>query len=295
MRKATTVNVVAILGLAAASVMPVHAGVLYNNLTPTDAMGIASRPDAGSFEIEAADDFVLASHSFVTSASFIGILVPGPSGALPTVSDVIVEMYRVFPKDSDTVRVPKVPTRTNSPSDVAFASKDAAGGDLAFATSTLNGSFTVRNSVQPGGIHAFPNQTTGGDGALTGLEVQFDVTFTTPFDLPADHYFFVPQVALDDGAQFYWLSASRPISGAGTTPFAPDLQAWTRDAGLDPDWLRVGTDIVGGTTAPAPTFNAAFSLTGSVPEPSTIVLLLSALLGSGVVRRRTMRGGKSSS
>jgi hypothetical protein len=153
MRKATTVNVVAILGLAAASAMPVHAGVLYNNLTPTDAMGIASRPDGpdpDSFEIEAADDFVLASHSFVTSASFIGILLPGPSGALPTVSDVIIEMYRVFPKDSDTVRVPKVPTRTNSPSDVAFASKDAAGGDLAFATSTLNASFTVLNSVQQG-------------------------------------------------------------------------------------------------------------------------------------------------
>jgi len=200
-------------------------------------------------------------------------------------------MYRVFPKDSDTVRVPKMPTRTNSPSDVAFASKDAAGGDLAFATSTLNASFTVLNSVQQGGILAFPNQKTGGDGPLTGLEVQFNVAFTTPFDLPADHYFFVPQVALDDGAQFYWLSASRPISGAGTTPFAPDLQAWTRDAGLDPDWLRVGTDIVGDGT----TFNAAFSLTGSVPEPSTLVLLLSALLGSGVVRRRTTRGRNSSS
>jgi len=295
MRKATTVNAVAILGLAAASAMPVHAGVLYNNLTPTDAMGIASRPDGpdpDSFEIEAADDFVLASHSFVTSASFIGILLPGPSGALPTVSDVIIEMYRVFPKDSDTVRVPKVPTRTNSPSDVAFASKDAAGGDLAFATSTLNASFTVLNSVQQGGILAFPNQKTGGDGPLTGLEVQFNVAFTTPFDLPADHYFFVPQVALDDGAQFYWLSASRPISGAGTTPFVPDLQAWTRDAGLDPDWLRVGTDIVGGTTAPAPTFNAAFSLEGTVPEPSTIVLLLSALMGSGIVGRRTKRSGK---
>jgi hypothetical protein len=56
-------------------------------------------------------------------------------------------------------------------------------------------------------------------------------------------------VTLANGAQFYWLSASRPISGAGTTPFNPDLQAWTRDANLDPDWLRVGTDIVGGGLA----------------------------------------------
>ena len=29
---------------------------------------------------------------------------------------------------------------------------------------------------------------------MTGEEVQFTVNFATPFDLPADHYFFVPQV-----------------------------------------------------------------------------------------------------
>jgi hypothetical protein len=35
---------------------------------------------------------------------------------------------------------------------------------------------------------------------------------------------------------------------------------------LQPDWLRVGTDIVGGN--PAPMFNASFSLTGmTVPGP----------------------------
>ena len=72
-----------------------------------------------------------------------------------------------------------------------------------------------------------------------------------------------------------WLSAPRPIVPPGT-PFSPDLQAWTRDQFLDPDWLRVGTDIVGGT--PAPTFDMTFSLTGeTVPEPSSYVLLGSAL------------------
>jgi hypothetical protein len=137
------------------------------------------------------------------------------------------------------------------------------------------------NSIDPK-----PNQTTLGNGPLTGQEIQFDVTFTTPFDLPADHYFFVPQVTLSNGAQFYWLSASRPISGAGTTPFAPDLQEWTRDANLDPDWLRVGTDIVGG--AKPPTFNAAFSLDGTaVPEPESVLLTLSGalLIGLRYVRR----------
>ena len=51
------------------------------------------------------------------------------------------------------------------------------------------------------------------------------------------------------------LSAARPIVPPGT-PFPPgvtDLQSWIRNSDLDPDWLRIGTDIVGGTT-----FNAAF-------------------------------------
>jgi hypothetical protein len=51
-----------------------------------------------------------------------------------------------------------------------------------------------------------------------------------------------------------------------------DLQSWTRDDispnNLAPDWLRIGTDIVGGTTPP--TFNAAFSLAGqTIPGPAT--------------------------
>ncbi len=146
----------------------------------------------------------------------------------------------------------------------------------------MAGSFTALNSVQPGGIHT----GTTGNGMLTGAEVRINVTFTTPIGLPPDHYFFIPQVALTNGGQFYWLSASRPVSGAGTTPFpagVTDLQAWTRDANLDPDWLRVGTDIVGGS--PAPTFNAAFSLDGTaVPEPGGMALVAVGLGLIGVKR-----------
>jgi hypothetical protein len=148
----------------------------------------------------------------------------------------------------------------------------------------LSNSFSANNSVKPGGIHPAPGFNTGGNGPVTGTEVQFDVAFTVPFLLPADHYFFVPQVELDSG-DFLWLSAPRPIVAPGT-PFPAgftDLQSWTRDANLDPDWLRIGADIVG-----AGTFNAAFSVTGQIPEPSTLVVALTGLALLGWVAHRRL-------
>jgi PEP-CTERM motif len=258
---------------------------------PDGKIATATRPDTAGFEIESADDFVLTHATSITDATFTGLL---PSGASPV--DVVVEIYRVFPKDSDvgrtsgppTFSTPQAPTRVNSPSDVALDSRDSASGDLTFATGVLSASFTALNSVQPG-IHPLPGVTSGGDGAVTGEEVQFNVTFATPFLLPADHYFFVPQVQLDSG-DFLWLSAPRPIVPPGT-PFPPgftELQSWTRDAMLDPDWLRVGTDIVGGT--PAPTFNAAFSLSGStIPESSTWAMMLLGFAALGFAAWRHAR------
>ena len=79
--------------------------------------------------------------------------------------------------------------------------------------------------------------------------------FNPPIALPADHYFFRPEVRLSSG-DFLWLSAPRPIVAPGI-PFAPDLQSWIRNDALAPDWLRIGTDITG--QGP---FNAAFSLAG---------------------------------
>ena len=246
--------------------------VFFSTGDPDGRMASASRPDgAGKTEIESADDFVLTQPTTITGATFTGLLTGGTTAA--GIGEVRVEIYRVFPLDSDTTRNLDVPTRANSPSDVEFSDRDTASANLTFTTSVLAASFTAGNSVLTG-INKFPNQRTGGEGAVTGEEVEFDVDFLTPFVLPADHYFFIPQVELIDASDdFFWLSAPRPIVPPGTPVPAgfTDLQSWIRNDNLAPDWLRVGTDIVGGT--PTPTFNASFSLIGEAPEPATLLLI----------------------
>ena len=262
--------------------LPAHrasaAPFTFNTGNVNGQMAAATRPDTGGkLEIETGDDFKLTDRTSITSATFTGLFTAG----ITDLSSLVVEIYRVFPLDSDTTRTPQVPTRVNSPSDVAFDSRD--GSDLSFTATSL-GAFTAANSVKDG-IHPQPFEHTGGEGPVSGTEGVVSVTFNDPFVLDPGHYFFVPQVATSTG-DFYWLSSVRPIVAPGT-PFAPDLQAWIRNENLAPDWLRIGTDIVGGATPP--TFNMAFSLEGkTVPEPTTGALLVSGLLGL-VARRRAAR------
>jgi hypothetical protein len=239
---------------------------------PDGLIATASRPDSsGKIEIESADDFVLTAQTTLTQATFTGLIT---SGVAPgTVTGVTVEIYRVFPKDSNFPPSGNVPTRVNSPSDVEFLDRSSPDANLSFSTATLQTSFTVANSVL-NGINPSPGQFTGGDGPVTGEEVEFTVDFLTPITLAADHYFFVPQVEVS-GGDFFWLSAPKPIVPPGT-PFPSgftDLQSWIRNEDLAPDWLRVGTDIVHGGP-----YNASFSLTGSVPDSGATVQLLGGAL-----------------
>ena len=154
-----------------------------------------------------------------------------------------------------------MPSRVNSPSDVEIGTATRAGnsGTLTFSTNALNSNFSVGNTV----VNNLKVATAppGGEGPTAGELVEITITFTSPIILPAGHYFFRPEVLLTSG-NFLYLSAPKVI------PAPKDLQAWIRNSNLAPDWLRIGTDIVGGATAP--TFNMTFSLAGeTVPEAGT--------------------------
>ena len=111
-------------------VLPANADTFtFSTGNPDGRMASAARPDsAGKFEIESADDFVLtASQTSINSATFTGLLTGGAT--IANVGEVKVEIYRVFPADSNVARTSgpptfstvNVPTRVNSPSDVALA------------------------------------------------------------------------------------------------------------------------------------------------------------------------------
>jgi len=176
-----------------------------------------------------------------------------------------VEIYHIFPLDSDGARTPSVPTRMNSPSDVEIdsATRDSDAGTLRFVTAIVS-AFAVQNTVI-NGINKAPGQTTHGEGPATGEQVEIVITFNPPLFLPPGHYFFRPEAEVS-GGNFLFLSAPRPITSG--TPFPPgftDLQAWIRNANLAPDWLRIGADIIGSGT-----FNMTFSLTGNtIPAAGT--------------------------
>jgi hypothetical protein len=236
-------------------------------------LGALSQPaSSGKLETETADDFILADTTSIAQGTITGLIVPGT--ALANIQNVEVEVYRVFPEDSDKNRTPSVPSRMNSPADVEIdaATRDASLGTLRFTPRLLHSGFTVANTVVNDLVVAPNDQLPHGEGPVTGDLVQITVTFDPPILLPAGHYFFRPEVQVN-GSEFLYVSAPKPIVSPGT-PLSLDLQAWIRNSAptLHPDWLRIGTDIVGPLPAPPapPTFNMTFSLTGeTIPDAGT--------------------------
>ena len=269
------------LSLAAASVIVAvflatlgwAAPFSFSTGSPDGRLGALSQPpNSGKLETETADDFLFTQTTSLTEATIVGLVPAGTS--LANIRNVEVEIYHIFPKDSavgrtsgpPTFSTPAVPTRVNSPGDVeiATATRDGSQGTLTFHASLLSPSFSVLNTVVDG-INKAPNNVTHGEGPASGEPVQITITFTPPILLPADHYFFRPEV-LVTGGNFLYLSTVKAAVLPGTT--VPDLQAWIRNSNLKPDWLRIGTDIIDGT--PAPTFNMTFALKGeTIPEAGT--------------------------
>jgi hypothetical protein len=240
--------------------------------SPDGKLGAVSRP-AGSqgVETETADDFALTRPTVISGATIHGQI---PTGfAVSSIARVEVEIYHIFPTDSDksrtsgppTFSTANVPTRVNSPSDheIETATRDTNDNTLSFVATQIS-DFEVQNTVIDR-VNKSPQQLTGGEGRARGEQVEIDVTFNPPLFLPAGHYFFRPEVEVL-GGNFLFLSAPKPITSG--TPFpagTTDLQAWIRNTNLKPDWLRIGTDIVG-----AGAFNMTFSLGGNtVPGAGT--------------------------
>ena len=190
----------------------------FNTGTVDGKLGALSQPaTSDKLETETADDFILTETTTIAQATITGLI---PSGTpLTNIENVEVEVYHVFPTDSDVGRTSgpplfstaQVPARLNSPSDVEIddATRDGASGTLEFSASLLNPSFEVANTVVTG-INKKPDQTTHGDGAARGEEVEIAITFTPPILLAAGHYFFRPEVQVA-GGDFLYLSAPRPI------------------------------------------------------------------------------------
>ena len=228
--------------------------------TPDGRLGALSRSESpGKLETETADDFILTETTVINGATITGLI----NAPLANIGNVEVEFYNKFPLDSVIPPSGRVLSRVNSPADVEIdaATREGSLGTLSFSARSLNASFSVLNTVV-NGINPTPSRT-GGEGPTSGQEVQITITFTKPILLPAGQYFFRPEV-LVNGGDFKYLSAPRSPG----VPFLGDLQAWIRNSGLAPDWVRIGTDIIG-ADAPAtpPTFNMTFSLTGNtIPE-----------------------------
>jgi hypothetical protein len=265
----------------------VHSAVLWDTLTPDSTIGFSSQLDIPT---ETADDFTVTGSGFkVTDVSFLGLF----TSTNPTIDDIDLAFYQVFPGASDPTRIP-VTVRTNGPEDTEFVAFSVGEGSLTFTTTDL-GAFTIDQAILPGSGANTPGLGSGVvGGPVTGTLLQIDAKLSTPLELPPEAVFLVTAVDPAEG-DFFRVAGSHPPNFPDPLPTGvADRQTWFRTNSpfpnaLDPDWVRV-SDVVNqqdGTANPA--FNSAFRVIGEpnqVPEPGTLSLLSLGLLPSLILLRR---------
>src|SRR5260370_26045242 len=156
--------------LAIAIVLPVKADLFsFSTGTPDGRIAVGARPAGPSvLQIETADDFILSAKStIINSASFYGLMPD--SVPLSSIYDVGIAIYHMFPADSINPPSGNVPTRTNSPSDTEFTSRDSGSSTLTFQTQT-QGAFSAGNSLV-NRIHPIPHSTPHGQRPPPGTKL----------------------------------------------------------------------------------------------------------------------------
>jgi hypothetical protein len=196
---------------------PVSAALFFFSTgNPDGRLGaLSQQASSGSLETETADDFILSVATVINKATITGLIPLGTP--LANITNIEVELYHVFPKDSAFPPSGNVPTRVNSPADVEIATdtRDGSAGTLSFTPSLLNSTFLVPNTVVKG-INKIPNQTTGGEGPADWRRGS-DCHHLYPSALPVSRSLFLPPGRAGDQRRFSPLvgsEADRPTRDA---------------------------------------------------------------------------------
>jgi PEP-CTERM motif len=281
-----------VAGLLLVPVAQARADVLWSTLidpTPgSTQIGWLSQQNSTP-ETEAIDDFVINPAAFPNGfniASVLGqVLLTDPNA---TITNLAIEFYRTFPADSDPNRTPTV-TRTNGPSDDGneFAEFTTGDGNLSFTQTEQSPSFVLQTTIEPGADGRGTLET----DPTTGRLLLLNMTLASPLKLaPTDpfpndfatHYWLELTAEVSSG-EFYWVQGTFPRTVPGTPPVAAeDRQTWfTTVPGLSPDFRRTSDIINGADGTASPVFNASMEIVGTpaIPEPTSLLLLGTGVLG----------------
>ena len=251
---------------------------------------------SGNPKPEAADDFIVNDPTRVSRLSLLAVLVNPSSDPFRGVEELEVEVFNLYPLDSDLSRVPAT-NRDGGPADDDFIEleDEPDGTELQYSVTVLDDAFSVDTTI--GMVDGVPPIPGGGlpieEAGITGELVQIDVTFPEPFDLAPGRYWLELTAEMENDGLFYWAQGTRPP--ISPTDPAIDDQTWYRTKRgantLDVDWVRVANvlgDDIFGDPIETPAFNAAFQIHGeTIPESNAFSLLsLLTIPVLGLLRRK---------